>query len=967
MTYFRFILPRKPLILFLLVLLCSFMSFGFEPIDDDDNDGVENSIDLCPDTPAGELVDDNGCANSQKTERSVSGTISADTTWTLENSPYLVTTSISIRGTDGGDGVTTLTIEPGVLVRFQPGCYLYVAPNSGDHGALAAIGTPGAPITFTSKQSPPWNGIYFVGYSDDTICKLDYCIIEKANQGIQVKDASPKISHSIIRNNVKYGIYCSTISSLPVISENKFTDNGTYAMYIGPNVIHYGNEITGATPQTIKIMGGTVTRDITWPDEGASYVVGSTITVQGTAGEDGISTLTIDPGVVLKFQGGFLYVGNTSGNAPGALVAVGTEESRITFTNDPDQSTRWGGIYFRDTSDDNSCVLDYCTVEKTTDHNIRVDDANPAIWNSIIRNNGTRAIYLVNSSPVITGCTISDSGIYGIHCSSLSSLPVITNNTLTNNGTIAMFIGPNVYHSGNTITAPQTINIINGTLSIDNTWTNEGAPYVVKGTVTVQSSDGNSIATLTIEPGITLKLNQGLYIGNTSGNKGALVAIGEADAPIIFTSNDADLWNGINFRNTSYDETCVLDYCVVEKASSYTIYIEDSKPSIRHTIVRKSGSFGIQIVNGSPEITGCSFNNNTSYGIHCTSASSVPLITDNMFTDNGSGAMYIGPGVYHHGNTIKSPQIINILGGVVSSDNTWTNEGVPYVVTNSITIQGADADGIATLTIEPGVVAQFNPDDTLYVGNTSGDPGALVAVGTPDAWITFTSNQTTRWRGINFRNTSHNESCVIDYCLVEKSAADALRMDDSSPTIRNSVIWNNSNCGLNLIGAGCNSSVIECNTIKGNVYGISSSSCNSMTIIYNSITSNSSYGIRNASSSLQVTAINNYWGENGPRITGSLIYGNVITSPFLTAPKLCDENLATTDTDHDGLADYWEMSYFGNLSYKSDEDTDGDGYTNRIEYLLNTDPSDSTNSPVVGQTFEYNSSGRIKTISTSGE
>lgn len=33
---------------------------------DDDNDGVENSVDWCPNTPAGETVDANGCSNSQK-------------------------------------------------------------------------------------------------------------------------------------------------------------------------------------------------------------------------------------------------------------------------------------------------------------------------------------------------------------------------------------------------------------------------------------------------------------------------------------------------------------------------------------------------------------------------------------------------------------------------------------------------------------------------------------------------------------------------------------------------------------------------------------------------------------------------------------------------------------------------------------------------------------------------------------
>jgi hypothetical protein len=43
-------------------------------------------------------------------------TISNDTTWTVSKSPYIVENRLYIRGTDGGDNVTTLTINPGVRV-----------------------------------------------------------------------------------------------------------------------------------------------------------------------------------------------------------------------------------------------------------------------------------------------------------------------------------------------------------------------------------------------------------------------------------------------------------------------------------------------------------------------------------------------------------------------------------------------------------------------------------------------------------------------------------------------------------------------------------------------------------------------------------------------------------------------------------------------------------------------------------
>ncbi len=84
----------------------------------------------------------------------VSGTISADTTWTLENSPYVISSSVTV------DSGVTLTIEPGVVVQ---GSSWYATLNV--EGSLQAIGTESYPITFTStSDSAPgqWNQIYFI-------------------------------------------------------------------------------------------------------------------------------------------------------------------------------------------------------------------------------------------------------------------------------------------------------------------------------------------------------------------------------------------------------------------------------------------------------------------------------------------------------------------------------------------------------------------------------------------------------------------------------------------------------------------------------------------------------------------------------------------------------------------------------------------------------------------------------------
>jgi hypothetical protein len=47
------------------------------------------------------------------------------------------------------------------------------------------------------------------------------------------------------------------------------------------------------------------------------------------------------------------------------------------------------------------------------------------------------------------------------------------------------------------------------------------------------------------------------------------------------------------------------------------------------------------------------------------------------------------------------------------------------------------------------------------------------------------------------------------------------------------------------------------------------------------------------------------------------------------------------DTDSDGLPDYWEQKYFGDLSQDASADSDSDGLTNAEELVLNTNPNES--------------------------
>ena len=58
------------------------------------------------------------------------------------------------------------------------------------------------------------------------------------------------------------------------------------------------------------------------------------------------------------------------------------------------------------------------------------------------------------------------------------------------------------------------------------------------------------------------------------------------------------------------------------------------------------------------------------------------------------------------------------VGGVISSDTTWTLAGSPYNVTSTVQVYGTSTTPV-TLTIQPGVVVKFAANAGLQIGNGS--------------------------------------------------------------------------------------------------------------------------------------------------------------------------------------------------------------------------------------------------------
>jgi hypothetical protein len=185
-------------------------------------------------------------------QTNVSGRISTDTTWTLANSPYIVTGNILV------DTGVTLIIEPGVIVKFNSKLSMQI------NGTLLAKGTSSNKITFTSNTTQTagaWGYIYFSELSADAVYEndihgeyltgnlLEYCIIEYAG-GSNVSDngalrlkTHPFINHCNISNNSATGVNSFGAEGNFKICNSVIELNPSgicvCAAYYGSTMIHY--------------------------------------------------------------------------------------------------------------------------------------------------------------------------------------------------------------------------------------------------------------------------------------------------------------------------------------------------------------------------------------------------------------------------------------------------------------------------------------------------------------------------------------------------------------------------------------------------------------------------------------------------------------------------------------------------------------------------------------------------------
>jgi parallel beta-helix repeat protein len=471
-------------------------------------------------------------------------------------------------------------------------------------------------------------------------------------------------------------------------------------------------------------VGGSITSSTTWMVAGSPYIVTATVTVQNNA------TLTIQAGVVVRFNSGTSLT-VAAGPPGGYLVCQGTTSSPVIFTSYRDsnyggsggaQPGDWEGIIIKNSGNTlQNCVVYYAgqnnypgiyiyqcsaTIQNTriafcsADGVYATNMISGLLSNNIIHDFGANGIDLSASAPTIFGNVITNfGGTYsgtaynnpaGIYVQAQSA-PIIKNNTiLGESGCVLYFSGsviPTV--SGNVFSAGYGFQVFGFDGAPPSTTLVNiqglGWPYVFFNNLTVNSS-----VTLTVPAGTVLMGGSGASVMVN----GILNVEGTPANPVVFTCYrdseyydgfDAGIvspgeWAGISIQNGNN----VLQNCVIRYAgnstSGYGVQVNQCSPTIRNNLIDSCWYDGIY-ANGmsSGTITGNTISFCDYYGIELYGSS--PAITANAITNNGDSGILVNN---QSNPNVSGNLIMNNAGGSIANGIYVLNNSAPTITANTI-------------------------------------------------------------------------------------------------------------------------------------------------------------------------------------------------------------------------------------------------------------------------------------------
>ena len=672
----------------------------------------------------------------------------------------------------------TLTVDPGVTVMGRGNVELRTL------GHLAAIGTPGQPITFTSATNTgpdQWSGLVFDGGTGD----LDYATVRyggninsinsncsTAGLGFNVAvrnvlagevrlQNSKVLSERFHCNNWQtedYGLY--VLNSHVVVSDTLFQANGNdgsdYPIYVqsaSSTLALTGNTFTGNPRNRVLLAAGALTA-INVSLEGeqglesyeleADYVVPVGI------------TLTVDPGVTVMGRG------NVELRTLGHLAAIGTPGQPITFTSATNTAAnQWSGLVF----DGGTGDVQHATVRYGGNVNsINASCSSSGMgFNVAVRNVLAGEVRLQNSQVLserylCNGWQTEDYGLYVDNSHVVVSDTLFQANGNDGNDYPIYVQGANstLALTGNSFTG----NPRNRVLVIPGAMT--AADFTLVAETGLESYE--LPADFTVPAGITLTLEPGVMVmgrGNVELlTLGHLAAIGTTGQPITFTSatnTAANQWSGLVFDGGTGDlryatvryggnvnsinascSTSGMGFNVaVRNVLAGEVRLQNSQVLSERYLCNNwtASDYGLYVNNSRVTINNTLFANNgnssNDYAVYATGASSVLTFDGNVVRNNVRGVQLNGVASQTVRNTVVMD---NQQGGISIGSGTNAQMLHTTVARNGgdgVTVaSGGSASLVNTILAENVTGLRVNAGGVATLSRTLWDGNATDTVGT---------------------------------------------------------------------------------------------------------------------------------------------------------------------------------------------------------------------------------------------